>query len=255
MSVYRLPHGQFGYSGHVINLPQDTVSFVNSLPRLPSALDVLIVRKEGAAQSHRDFRVRKSVVLRALQWLIQNNTYYRHITINTEALALLPEDGNLAGLCSIAMDPSTTDQEESQESIDDPYTSHLERSFVPLVTQRLTEQETIRESVHQSTSQQPLPWPTIGASPVNEFNTEGYMSQAFPDSSVQTTLLPAQHGTRHSRTTLQLQTGSSMNASANLWMLSISASLEPPITGCVTSGSIVEVHMSMALPGLLEHQM
>ena len=46
MSVYRLPHGQFGYSGHVINLPQDTVSFVNSLPRLPSELDVLIVRKK-----------------------------------------------------------------------------------------------------------------------------------------------------------------------------------------------------------------
>ena len=27
MSVYRLPHGQYGYSGHVINLPQDTASF------------------------------------------------------------------------------------------------------------------------------------------------------------------------------------------------------------------------------------
>ena len=51
---------------------------------------------------------------------------------------------------------------------------------MPLVTQRQTEQETIRQSVHQSTCSQPLPWPTIGASPVNEFNTEGYMTQAFP---------------------------------------------------------------------------
>ena len=31
MSVYRLPQGQFGYSGHVINLPQDVASFVHSL--------------------------------------------------------------------------------------------------------------------------------------------------------------------------------------------------------------------------------
>ncbi len=32
MSIYRLPHGQYGYSGHVINLPQDVVSFASSLP-------------------------------------------------------------------------------------------------------------------------------------------------------------------------------------------------------------------------------
>ena len=62
MSIYRLPHGQYGYSGHVINLPQDVASFATSLPRLPSELDVIVVRKEGANQSHRDFRVRRSVV-------------------------------------------------------------------------------------------------------------------------------------------------------------------------------------------------
>ena len=28
---YRLPHGQYGYSGHVINLPQYVGSFGNSL--------------------------------------------------------------------------------------------------------------------------------------------------------------------------------------------------------------------------------
>ena len=32
MSIYRLPHGQYGYSGHVNNLPQDAVSFASSLP-------------------------------------------------------------------------------------------------------------------------------------------------------------------------------------------------------------------------------
>ena len=78
--LYRLPHGQYGYSGHVINLPQDVTSFANSLS----------VRKEGAAQSHRDFRVR-SRVLTALQ---ANNIYY-HVYINPDALALLPEDGDI----------------------------------------------------------------------------------------------------------------------------------------------------------------
>ena len=55
MSIYRLLHGQYGYSGHVINLPQDVACFSTRLPRLPSELDVIVVRKESASQSHHDF--------------------------------------------------------------------------------------------------------------------------------------------------------------------------------------------------------
>ena len=76
MSLYKLPHGQYAYSGHVINLPQDVASFAKSLPRQPSDLDVIIVRKEGATDSHRDFRLRRAVVLHALQWLVANK--YSH---------------------------------------------------------------------------------------------------------------------------------------------------------------------------------
>ena len=59
MSFYRLPLGQYGYSGHVVNLPQDVVT---SLPRLPSGIhvDVILVCKEGASETHKDFRVRAS---------------------------------------------------------------------------------------------------------------------------------------------------------------------------------------------------
>ncbi|CAI8017284.1 hypothetical protein GBAR_LOCUS10520, partial [Geodia barretti] len=46
MSLYRLPQGQYGYTGHVVNLPQDVASFAHSLPRLPSDLDVIVVRRE-----------------------------------------------------------------------------------------------------------------------------------------------------------------------------------------------------------------
>ena len=74
MSVYRLPHGQYGY---VINLLQDVASFATSLPRPPSELNVIVVKKEGASQSHRDFCVRQRVVQCALQWLVMHNKYYR----------------------------------------------------------------------------------------------------------------------------------------------------------------------------------
>ena len=189
MSIYRLPHGQYGYSGHVINLPQDAHTFATSLPRLPSQLDVLVVRKEGHEQSHRDFRVRRSVVQNALQWLISNHKYYKahQVHINQPALDHLPIDGNLTNVVSICVDTSvTTTQEESPDVTDDPYNAHLTRSFVPNTTPSMTEQETISHFVHGSQSDQPsssqsvLMWPTIGGTPINEFTTEGYISSAFP---------------------------------------------------------------------------
>ena len=150
MLLYRLPHGQYGYSGHVVNLPQDITSFATSLPRLPSQLDVIVVRKEGANQSHRDFRVRRSVVLRALQWLLANNIYYRNIRIDPDALALLPEDGDITGLCSVTLDsPGASDQETppTQSEDTDPYNAHLATTFVPTnLNPGMTEQETVRKS-------------------------------------------------------------------------------------------------------------
>ena len=47
MTVYRLRGGQNGYWGNVINFPQDIQEFTKRLPRDPSTLDVLVVRRES----------------------------------------------------------------------------------------------------------------------------------------------------------------------------------------------------------------
>lgn len=62
------------------------ISFAHSLPRLPSDLDVLVVRKEND-QSHCDFRVRHAVVQQALKWLLENNRYYQanQVQLNEDA--------------------------------------------------------------------------------------------------------------------------------------------------------------------------
>ena len=180
MSIYRLPLGQYGYTGHVINLPQDVVSFANSLPRVPSELDVLVVRKDSE-QSHRDFRVRRSVVQEALTWLLENNRYYRAnaIRLNEDALQRLPQDGNLTDMRSLQLGESSTYQCEPSEDL---YGAHLSTSFVPNPTQQRTQQETVQQSIQdlQSGSSRTLMWPTIGGAPINEFTTEGYFSMAFP---------------------------------------------------------------------------
>ncbi len=181
MSIYRLPLGQYGYRGHVINLPQDVVSFAHSLPRLPAELDVLVVRKDNE-QSHRDFHVRRSVVQEAVTYLLENNKYYiaNAVHLNQEALQRLPENGHLTDIRTLPLGESSTDQSQSSEDL---YGAHLSTSFIPNATQQRTEQETVQQSVQQlqsGSSFHTLMWPTIGGAPINEFTTEGYFSMAFP---------------------------------------------------------------------------
>ncbi len=57
MALYRPPHGQIDYKGHVINLPQDISHLFRSLPRHSHDLDVIVVRREGSTSTHHDFRV------------------------------------------------------------------------------------------------------------------------------------------------------------------------------------------------------
>ncbi len=165
MTLYRLPHGQYGYSGHVLNLPQDIATFTNRLPRLSSELDVIIVRKEGATGSHKDFRVKRSVVLRALEWLIEHNMYYRNITIDHSALTLLPTDGDLTNLPTMRV---SSDEEEIPAREDEtPYNSHLGSTFIPKPTRGVTEQQAIEQSIEQTRSVSPaiVPWPSASEIP------------------------------------------------------------------------------------------
>ena len=146
MSIYHLPHGQYGYSGHILNLPQDVTTFVNNLPRSPADLDVIVVRKEGAVQSHKDFRVRRSAVLNALQWLVRNNKYYHNVTIDTTILALLPVDGELTNLLTTTLSSVDNEVENHSQDGEDPYAAHLRSTFVPLSTRSVTAIQQVTDS-------------------------------------------------------------------------------------------------------------
>lgn len=180
MSVYRLPHGQYGYSGHIINLPQDVSTFVNSLPRLPTDLDIIIVRKQDSVNTHRDFRVRRLKVLTALQWLVTNNIYFNNVTINPDNVSALPDDQVLSSLPTLSISNETditVDQNVSTAVPEDPHNSHLSQSFVPFVHHTMTEQESINHALHSNST---FSWPATQQNPINEFHSEGYFSCAFP---------------------------------------------------------------------------
>lgn len=151
MSIYKLPHGQYGYSGHVINLPQDEKSFVLKLPRLTSEMDVLVIRRERE-QTHQDFHVHRRVVQQALTWLLENNIYYRSvgISVDEDALASLPDDGDLSDLPSFQ--PSDTDvSQAAQPPQDDASEQHYSTSFVPNAVHPSTERDHLPSSSRSGT--------------------------------------------------------------------------------------------------------
>ena len=59
-------------------------------------------------------------MLRALQWLVANNIYYRNVHIDPSALALLPQDDDLSGLHSMTVDSPSDDSEVSSIQDVDP---------------------------------------------------------------------------------------------------------------------------------------
>ena len=173
MSVYQLPLGQYGYSGHVINLPQDVASFVH----VCLASLMLWLYTEGAAGSHKDFKVRRSRVLQALQWLIENNQHFREISLDHAALAQLPESGELPGISAVTLPNDESGTEPDFEQSDGHDSEQLSSSSVPAAPHQATEREAVEQVV---SGEQAATWPPRGDTPLNEFHSEGYMILAFP---------------------------------------------------------------------------
>ena len=90
--------------------------------------------------------------------MVAKNIYYCNNCIDPDALALLPEDRDLTGLCSITLESSADDQELPSPRQDiDHYDAHLARTIIPSTAQRLIEQETIWQSINEQQPHQSPP--------------------------------------------------------------------------------------------------
>lgn len=164
--IYRLPHDQNGYNGHIINLPQDISTFVDRLPWHLNGLDVIVVKEQNSSESHNDFQVRSKVVS-GLQWVVANNIYFRNATVDDEIILSYQ---TMATLSTVTFPVVKSDEPDPSTLPEDPYTV---RTFVPGLHQSRTEAENVRQSLEQSST---VMWPNRDQHPINEFNMEGYFS-------------------------------------------------------------------------------
>ena len=61
----RLKGGQRGYKGHVINVEQKIEYIAETLPRLPSEVDLIIVKPPGKNVDGKEYTVRRHVIERS----------------------------------------------------------------------------------------------------------------------------------------------------------------------------------------------
>ena len=188
VSVYNLPGGQYAYRGNIINFPQDVQEFVTRLPRDPSSLDLLVVRRYTENGSNfRDFQVHREKVMRALLWLKANNIYYRDIDIDNNILQKLPENGSIAEqLPQVSSNKAHHEEEgpneQHEDGIEDDEARFTSQTFVPMLHTGHSENNTINEVLHRMQHDRPVHenWPHNEDTPVDEFHTLRYMVRAFP---------------------------------------------------------------------------
>ena len=140
--------------------------------------------------TYKDCRVRREKVLNAILWLIQNNPFYKSVQVDHVALQALPDDGIPGDLLTIDdpndslgdNDPPHKDQAAGNAQLQHDHVSANEfadqvSSFIPLPQRKPQEEAAIRSAIKE---QDPLDWPVNTGDPINEFQTSGLASMAFP---------------------------------------------------------------------------
>ena len=188
MRVYRKHGGQRGYKGHVLNLPQDVQSFLNRLPSQVADLPVMVVRRHGADDTHKDFTVRRHRVLEALLWLKTNNPFFKDIEIDRQVIQSLPENGVPDELRYVIDDnePSVHVENEgppqeptvsANASVEELILGNDSTSFIPMRQRQRKDGAAIQDAVNEV---ELLDWPSTEGDVVNEFKTDGLATMAFP---------------------------------------------------------------------------
>ena len=133
---------------------------------------------EDATEPSRDFHVSAHRLRTVLLYLKSHNKFYTDIDISEEALNLLPDDGNIyenLQYVSLTADEQEETIGEPQQTIDEPEMDYVTHGNAPGFY--ATDQES---EIRATIDPEVVSWPNIGSTPINEFQTEGFVVCAFP---------------------------------------------------------------------------
>jgi len=154
MMVYRYRGHQYHYSGHCVSFMQNIIRTVDTLPNLPTELDVVVLRPSDQAvqgdvryqrQFRTDFRVRRGRIVTWLRFLKMHHPDYQYITISPDRIHTLPVDGDISASFTAVTDDAG--MEEELPVLELPVASELpppnSQSMVPNLNVTTTEVDLI----------------------------------------------------------------------------------------------------------------
>ena len=189
VKVNRLPGGQRGYKGHIINIYQDVENLADSLPRLPNEIETFIVKKPGENVDKKEFLVNRHHVQIWLEYLIKNNPGYADVKIDFEKLNSLPDQGipqnfkvieEKKGISAkVDSDEEKEGQNTRPEDDDDFEVEFASESFVPKITDFRTEKKKVMLAFANGNCEE-ANWVPQG-NPMSEYKTDYLFSMCMPD--------------------------------------------------------------------------
>ncbi|XP_033755671.1 uncharacterized protein LOC117338427 [Pecten maximus] len=192
INVYLLKHGGIAANGHCVTFPQQVNEPSQILPKLPSEINIIKVKKQDKNGSPKDYRVRRFTVQNALAWLKLNNVAYSDIIISNERLNNLPLDGDIALQdLDVSSVQHSNDKGPADNQTNPGQTDGISDSCVelpePAVDIQSKVEEVLQEIIgpdHNPVSIKKnvvnIPWLTRGDKPLSEFTTKYFFTLAFP---------------------------------------------------------------------------
>ncbi|XP_059068758.1 uncharacterized protein LOC131859203 [Cryptomeria japonica] len=189
LQVTHATGSQYKYKGHMISFPQNVDHVSKKLPHLIENLPIIIVRRRDQHGTNYNFTVIRDRVYRALKYKIEHDRFYSDVTIDENALHHLSTDSdenifNKLKTMHMEFDSNANEIifvgpiiETDDGNIIEHTTSMASR---PPNAQR--EMELIHAWINNPNSNPTalIDWPSIGASPINEYITSGLLDMAFP---------------------------------------------------------------------------
>ncbi|CAG2201823.1 unnamed protein product [Mytilus edulis] len=195
INIHMLKHGGIAANGHCVAFPQEVNEPGKILPKLPSEVNIIRVRKIGKNDTSKEFNVRRQKVQIALIWLKKNNPAYSDIEISEERLNLLPEDGQIQNIHTLEYNSNVghlNDQGPAPKQIDPGNVEGETISSVLLPEPCFDIKQKIQDAVDEIATEEntnisinkkgqvSIPWPTRGKIPLSEFTTRHFFTLAFP---------------------------------------------------------------------------
>ena len=192
IQVHMLKHGGKAANGNCVAFHQNVNEPVQVLPKLPSEINLIRVRKLGKNQTSKEFNVRRYFVQIALVWLKYHNPAYSDIIISQSWLDGLPVNGSIeiptveTAACSVINDEGPVPEQSDPCTVEGDTVSCVSLSD-PCFNIREEVEKVVEKVVGSNhgpvTSKRnkvTIPWPTRDNVPMSEFTTKYFFTLAFP---------------------------------------------------------------------------